>query len=214
MRSSKTACICLVALASAAISCNNSMIFNPAFINQQTGEYFPLVPQERTGFILVRGNNATTESAIEFLITVERQVASETIEGAVDIETESVRLFAPAAARANDVGILIDCPAYRIGLGENLDRPTTEPGIYVDAEAVGVGGLGVPANVNPLSSDAGNFECGDTIIFQAIEAANTVGGVKVNAYVLKGDQFSEDIIGIDTFANARSLIEEQLLEDE
>ena len=97
-------------------------LLNPAFVNQATGEVFPLVPGDRTGFILVRGVNSTSAS-VEFLITVERRVDSEDQPGVLVTETESFRLFAPAAARANDVGVLVNCPAFRIGLGENLDRP-------------------------------------------------------------------------------------------
>ena len=153
--------VCLGLFALLAVGCNNAMIFNPAFINQGSGEFFPLAPAERTDFILVRGNNSTTVP-LEFLITVERIVDSGNDDGTTEIAKESYRIFTPSDARANDMGILVDCPVYRIGLGENLDRPQTEPGVFVNATAAGVGGLGVPANVNPLNIEAGNFTCGDT----------------------------------------------------
>jgi hypothetical protein len=128
-------------------------------------------------------------------------------------ETESVRLFAPASQRANDIGELFDCPIARIGLGAVLDRTTTEPGIFVNADAVGVGGLGIPPGINPLSAAAGNFDCGDTIVFQVSERANTVGGVTVLAYVLDDDAVSTTV-AVDTFVKARSLLEEQQIENE
>ena len=115
---------------------------------------------------------------------------------------------------ANDLGVLVDCPVVRIGLGEDLNRPTTSPGVFVGAEEVGVGGIGVPANVNPLDSDAGNFDCGDTIVFQAVEANNTSGGVVVRSYVLDDEAFTTNVQGSDTFVNARSLLEETSFDDE
>ncbi len=192
----------------ATTGCNTSQFLNPALVNQSTGEVFALTPGDRSSFILVRGNNATTVP-IEFLITVERQVESADVPGTFTTQTESVRLFAPPNNRANDVGELFDCPVSRVGLGEDLDRPTTEPGIFVNAQAVGVGGLGVPPNVNPLSADADNFKCGDTIIFQVSETNNTVGGVVVQSYVLDSTRISTNVTGFDTFVNARSLLEEQ-----
>jgi hypothetical protein len=108
---------------------------------------------------------------------------------------------------------LFDCPIGRIGLGENLDRPSTEPGVFVGAEEIGVGGLGVPANVNPLSAAVGNFDCGDTIIFQASEASSAVGGVAVRSFILDDEALATEITGIDTFVNARSFLEEQQLEE-
>ena len=199
-------------LSLAAVGCNNAMIFNPAFINQGSGEFFPLAPSERTGFILVRGNNSTNK-AIEFLVTVERAVDTDD-DGTTEIVTESYRLFTPANARANDMGVLIDCPIVRVGLGENLDRPSTDPGVFINAQAAGVGGLGVPCNMNPLSADAGNFSCGDTIVFQAVEANNTVGGIRVGSFVLAAEDLATEIVGIDTFANARTLMEEQAIDDD
>jgi len=112
------------------------------------------------------------------------------------------------------VGILIDCPAVRIGLGENLDRPDTEPAVFINATDVGVGGLGVPAHVNPLDADTGNFDCGDTIIFQAVETTGTVGGVTVLSFVLDDDALASEVTGVDTFVNARTFLEEQTIEEQ
>jgi hypothetical protein len=197
----------------ALLSCSAANFLNPAFLNQETGNIFALAPGDRSNFILVRGNNATSVN-VEFLVTVERIVPSEDDPNVFVPQLESVRLFTPSGQRANDLGALFDCGVTRIGLGRVLDRPTTEPGVFVGAEAVGVGGLGIPPNINPLSAAVGNFDCGDTIVFQVAEASNTVGGVVVAAYVLDDEEFSTNVIGFDTFVAARSLLEEQQLEQD
>ncbi|GJM25232.1 MAG: hypothetical protein DHS20C16_16470 [Phycisphaerae bacterium] len=195
-------------LMSTMFGCNASLLLNPSFLNQQTGEIFPLVPGDRTGFVLVRANNSSS-AAIEFVITAERRLPSDDDPSGFTIEKETFRVLTQPQQAANDLGVLIECPIFRLGLGEDLDRPGTEPGLFVGATAVGAGGFGVPSNVNPLNSDSTNFDCGDTVVFQAREAPNTAGGVLAASFVLDDEGFSGDIIGLDTFGNARALLEEQ-----
>jgi hypothetical protein len=198
----------LMLLVSTMVGCNASLLLNPSFLNQQTGEVFPLVPGDRTGFVLVRANNSSSV-AIEFVITAERRLPSEDDPSGFTIEKQTFRVLTQPQQAANDLGVLIECPIFRLGLGEDLDRPNTEPGLFVGATAVGAGGFGVPSNVNPLNSDSTNFDCGDTVIFQAREAPNTAGGIVAASFVLDDEGFSGDIIGLDTFGNARALLEEQ-----
>lgn len=193
--------------------CSNTLLFNPAFVNQQTGDVFPLTPGNRTNFVLARANN-TTALPIEFVITAERRVASADDPDTFVTERETHRLLTQPLQSANDMGVLFDCPVSRIGLGETLDRPTTEPGIFVNAQAVGAGGFGVPPNANPLDADFGSFDCGDTIIFVASESANVAGGVIVSVFLLDDEGQPDVVRGLDTFVNARTLIEEQSFEEE
>ena len=198
----------LMLLVSTMVGCNASLLLNPSFLNQQTGEVFPLVPGDRTGFVLVRANNSSS-TAIEFVITAERRLPSDDDPSGFTIEKQTFRVLTQPQQAANDLGVLIECPIFRLGLGEDLDRPSTEPGLFVGATAVGAGGFGVPSNVNPLNSDSTNFDCGDTVVFQAREAPNTAGGIVAASFVLDDEGFSGDIIGLDTFGNARALLEEQ-----
>lgn len=192
----------------AGTGCNATLWLNPAFVNRSTGEVFPLAPGDRSGFVLVRVTNAS-DTPIEFVVTAERTEVSEDNPDETVVTAETYLLLVGTSQPANDLGVLIDCPVVRVGLGEDLDRPSTEPGMYIGAEAVGQGGFGVPSNMNPLSSEAGNFDCGDTIVFQARTAAGTAGGVVAAAFVLDDEAFSGEIVGIDTFVNARSFLEEQ-----
>lgn len=194
--------------ASLLCGCNAQLLLNPSFVNRATGEVFPLVPGAQNGFVLVRVTNASSQP-IEFVVTAERLVVSEDDPTVFTVVPQTFRLLTQTTQPANDLGVLIECPVARVGLGENLDRPTTEPGMFVGATAVGAGGFGVPANVNPLSAAAGNFTCGDTLVFQAREAAGTAGGVVAASFVLSAAAFSGEITGIDTFGNARSFLEEQ-----
>ncbi len=194
------------------LGCNASL-FNPSFVNQQTGDVYPLAPGARSSFILIRANN-TTSRAIEFVITAERQAPDPNNPDATVTELETRRVFTRPVSGANDVGVLMDCPVARIGLGEVLDQPQTEPGLFVGAQAVGAGGFGVPPNVNPLDASVGNFECGDTIVFRAAQSASVAGGVTVGAFVLDADTQPVVIRGLDTFLNARTLIEEKGTDEE
>lgn len=200
-------------LLAAQLGCSNTLIFNPSFVNQQTGDVFPLVPGDRSGFVLARANN-TTGSSIEFVITAERRVPSQDDPDTFVLERETRRVITLPQESANDMGVLFNCPLSRIGLGETLDRPNTEPGIFIGAEAVGAGGFGVPPNANPLDADAGNFDCGDTIVFVASERANVAGGVVVSIFLLDDETQPTEIRLLDTFVNARTLIEEQSFEEE
>ena len=204
----------LIALMAAAWTggCSSTLLLNPAFVNSTTGEVFPLTPGDRSGFVLVRVNN-TTQNPIEFVVTAERLVPAPDDPTVTNQVTQSFRLLTQPTAQANDLGVLLDCPVARVGLGENIDRPGTEPGLFVGATAVGAGGFGVPPNINPLSADIGNFDCGDTIVYQASEAGGAVGGVIVASFVLNAESQPAVPTGIDTFMNARSLLEEQMADN-
>jgi len=213
-RTISSACLAgLAALLVLQTGCSNTLLFNPAFVNQQTGDVFPLTPGDRTNFILARANN-TTSVPIEFVITAERRVPSPDDPETVLTQLETHRLLTQPEQSANDLGVLFDCPVARIGLGETLDRPSTEPGIFVNAQAVGAGGFGVPPNANPLDADFGSFDCGDTIIFVASESANVAGGVIVSVFLLNDSTQPTVVRGLDTFANARTLIEQQSLNEQ
>lgn len=211
----RVAILSVVAVISAGtwIGCNSTLFFNPAFVNSTTGEIFPLTPGDRAAFVLVRGNN-TSQSAIEFVVTAERLVPDDADPDVLNPVLQTFRLLTQPTAQANDMGVLLDCPVARIGLGEVIDDPTTEPGLFVGATAVGAGGFGVPPNINPLSADFGNFDCGDTIVYQASTAGGSVGGVIVAAFVLDDAGQPDPPTGLDTFVNARSLLEQQELDDE
>jgi hypothetical protein len=203
----------LLALIVASSGCSDILLFNPAFINQRTGDVFPLVPSDRAGFVLARANN-TTSVPIEFVITAERRVPSVEDPDTFVLELETRRVLTQPVQSANDMGVLFNCEIDRLGLGEILDRPTTEPGIFVNAEAVGAGGFGVPPNANPLSQDAENFDCGDTVIFVASESNSVAGGVVISIFLLDDELQPQEVRGLDTFVNARTLIEEQSFEEE
>ena len=206
-----------VALAVAGALCGcgeNATLFNPAFINYAVGGIVPLVPGSDSGFILVRVVNNTPEN-IRFVVTAQRETEITDEDGVTNIETtdETVRLQTFPAAQANEVGILYDCPVARVGLGENIDFPGTEPGLYIGAVPGEQEGFGVPGFVNPLSEAAGNFECGDTLIFDAATRSGTVGNTRVTTFVLDADEQPTEVSGPDTFNNARTVIEEYAFEE-
>ncbi len=186
-----TCLIGAVSLVAGAGGCFDPLIFNPAFVNQFEGGLFPFVPGRKNDLLLIRTVN-TTNVTMRFLVTIERtRILSSGPDGGAINESETTELFTIPGSKSNESGTLFDCsaenPISRIGLGENINRPDTEPGIFVGGVGDIEQGFGVPPNINPLSRDAGDFKCGDTVVFEAFTSANAPGGFKVRAFVLDAD---------------------------
>ena len=218
----KVALRCTV-LALASLVClgcgETGSLLNPSFANYALGGIYPVVPGASSGFVLARVINSTstpTAENIRFVVTAERQIETTDDTGETFVETiyETVRLQTYPQSRANEVGVLFDCPVTRVGLGENIDFPSTEPGLFIGAVPGEAEGYGVPGHANPLSAAAGNFQCGDTLIFEAISESGSVGNVRVTTYVLGIDAQPPQISGPDTFNNARTVIEEYRFEED
>lgn len=217
MRDHTVATIALGILLAAVGGCINpdATLFSNTFRNTVQGDVVPLAPGEPSQFVMVRLINDTADS-IEFVVTAERQILITDDEGNPVIQSsrETVRLPTFPNQRTNEIGALFDCPVTRIGLGEDIDRPATEPGMFVQP---GLGntttpGFGVPSNLLPLDSRAGNFGCGDTLILRAISRPSAVGNIQVQGFVLPWTEQPQEFIGPHTFNNARLFLEEQIPE--
>lgn len=166
-----------------------ALLLNPAFVNQiEGGVLFPLAPRPDTGLLFIRANNATTES-ITFLITVERSTLL--VEGNTTMtlsESKTTEVFTEPGSNSNDAGILFNCDENnqitRIGLGRNLNQPSTDAGLFIGGFNDVIPGFGVPGNINPLDALDGDFECGDTIVYRAIQSVNQPGGFRVQAFII------------------------------
>ena len=219
MRSSlPLACAALAVGVCVCAGCGaNATLLNPSFVNATFGGVHPLVPGANSGFVLVRVLNTDYPENIRFVVTAERQVATTDDSGVTTVATESetVRLQTFPVSLANEVGVLFECPVTRVGLGENIDFPETEAGVFIGAVPGESEGVGVPGNVNPLSVASGNFACGDTLVFEASEATEigAVGRIRVLTYVLDADEQPAEFGGADTFNNARTVIEEFSVEE-
>lgn len=208
--------VCLGVLAfGTLLGCGQSTgLFNPSFVNFAVGGVFPLVPGEENRFVLVTVVNSTSGSplpqSIRWVVTAEQQVetAGDDDVVTVAIEPRTVRLQTTPEQLANQVGVLFECPVERVGLGVNIDFPASEPGLFVGAVTGGAEGFGVPGNVNPLDVAAGNFQCGDTVIFQASYLAGTVGNVTVGSFVLDASGQAAQVRGPDTFTQVRTVVDE------
>ncbi|MFQ5462513.1 MAG: hypothetical protein ACE5E5_07785 [Phycisphaerae bacterium] len=200
---------------------NAASFFNPAFVNTLSGNAFPLTPGPGAAFVLVLCVNETNQNA-EFLVTIEREVLQTDNDGIFLFEPDGTpvtrtelqrkRLQTLANAPANELGVLFDCsvsPVKRVGLGEDLLR--TDAAVFVaGGGAAGVPGFGIPAgDLNPLSLEAGNFNCGDTIVFQAFENRGVAGGVSIQSFVLSGLGRPESFSGPNTFVNFATILESE-----
>ena len=203
-----------------------SGVFNPAFTNTLVGGQFPLTPGPAASAMLVRVVNETTLNA-EFIVTVEKAVIQrdETGNPIVDEnnnvvlrpQRQTVRLSTLAIEPANELGVLFSCleePINIIGLGETL-QPNDIAVFVGGTGAGGAGGVGIPAaSINPLVRQEGNFACGDTVIFRAIEAPGITGGVAVQSFLLPGFEQPEAFNGPSTFLNWEEFLQSQTREDE
>lgn len=203
-----------------------SGLFNAAFVNTVVGGGFPLTPGPLAPFVLVRVVNDTGQNA-EFIVTVERIVIETDDDGnflfeadgtpVTRVERETKRLATFPGIRVNDLGVLFDCrdsPVTKVGLGENL-LPGDAAVFIGGGGPAGAAGFGIRAeNLNPLSLEAGNFNCGDTVIFQAFQAIGVAGGVRLQAFVLPGSEQPGEFRGPSTFENFSQVIESQVRETE
>lgn len=203
-----------------------SGVFNPAFVNSVSGGVFPIAPGPGADFVLVRGLNVTGQN-VEFIVTIERDELVLDDGGNAQVDDggnfitrsirETVNLQTGPVGSSTDSGTLFPCdvsPVTIVGLGEDL--LPTDAAIFVGgAGAGGQAGFGVTASgLNPLTLEAGNFACGDTIIFQAFQSVGVPGGIAIQAFLLEGSSQPSEFSGPDTFVNYQRFIESQEPEDE
>lgn len=210
----------------AAACGSTATLFNPAFINTLSGGQVPVTPGPGAAFVLVRVVNETAQ-VVEFVVTIEREVLVVDENGNFQRDEEgnfitrpkreTVNLTTNPTGLATDMGVLFPCgesPVTVVGLGENL--LPTDAAVFVGGEgAGGATGFGVPAgNLYPLLLEVGNFNCGDTIIFQAFVSTGVAGGVSLLSYLLPGSEQPNIFRGPDTFVNLEHFIESQVSEEE
>lgn len=203
-----------------------SGVFNPAFINSTVGGVFPITPGPGADFVFVRGLNETGQT-VEFIITIEREVLVLDDDGnpqqddagnfVTRPERQTVNLVTAATGDASSAGVLFECaesPVTIVGLGEDL--LPGEAVIFVGgAGAGGATGFGVASDdLNPLSLEAGNFACGDSIIFRAFQSAGVPGGVAIDTFLLAGFDQPSEFSGPDTFVNYQRFLDAQAPEEE
>lgn len=221
----KVACVVLTILVLAGTGCGLD-VFNSAFINTLIGGQVPVTPGPVAAFVFVRCVNETDQS-VEFIVTIERNVLVTDEEGNYQLdedgnpitrtERETVRLMTLAEGNARELGTLFPCgesPVTHVGLGENL--LPTDAAIFVGGQGTGgVGGFGVPAgDLYPLQYEAGNFHCGDTIIFRAYRVVGIAGGTALQALLLRGSDQPSSYGGPSTFENLEQFLESQVRETE
>jgi hypothetical protein len=201
-------------------------LFNPAFINTLSGGQVPVTPGPGAAFVLVRVLNETAQT-VEFIVTVEREVLVVDEDGNFQVDEEGnfitrpVRRTIPLDTNpdglATDVGVLLPCdesPVTVIGLGEDL-LPTDAAVFVGGGGAGGAEGFGVPVgNLNPLLLEDGNFNCGDTVIFQAYTSTGVAGGVGLQTFLLPGAEQPSVFRGPDTFVNLANFLQSQAPEEE
>ncbi len=208
-------------------SADASSFFNPAFINTFWGGQFPLTPGPGAAYVLVRVVNETNQQ-VEFIVTIEREVLAVNEDGEFfqdesgnwvtnKVQEEPVSIQTTATGQSTEGGVLFPCsdsPVTVVGLGEDL--LPTDSAVFVDGDgAGGAAGFGVPVgNLNPLTLESGNFNCGDTIIYQAFISTGQVGGVGLAVYLLPGSEQPDEFTGPDTFVNLEDYLLAQSGDDD
>ena len=206
--------------------CGTATIFNPAFINTAFGGFVPVTPGPGAAFVFIRCLNETLQPA-DFIVTIQRSVLVVDDAGNFQVdeqgdfitrpERETVRLTTAATGLARELGVLFPCnvsPVTHMGLGENL-LPTDAAVFIGSGGAGGAAGFGVAAgDLNPLQLEAGNFNCGDTIIFRAFRSSGVAGGVRLQSLLLEDSNQPSVFQGPDTFVNLEQFLQSQIREDE
>ena len=204
----------------------SAVVLNPAFLNTVVGGVVPITPGPGADFVLVRGHNDTNQP-IEFIVTIEREVLVLDDNGNVQFDDlgnfvtqsvrQTVRLNTFPGGLTNDLGVVFACdqsPVTLIGLGGNL-LPTDAAVFVGGGGAAEIEGFGVTAgNLNPLSLAEGNFNCGDTIIFEALQDSRVPGGVALLAFLLPGSEQPSEFQGPNTFVNLEQFAESQVREND
>jgi len=200
---------------------SNVTLFNSAFLQTFVGGQVPVTPGPPAAFVLVRGVNSTNQN-VEFIVTIEKDALVLNADGTyaqdangnyvTQTERKTVSLLTAPNGLGSDLGTVFDCslePVTVVGLGANL--LPTDAAIFVGGGGAGTStGFGVTApNLNPLRLAIGNFNCGDTIIYQAYNATGVSGGVKVQAFLLPGSEQPSSFTGPSTFVNLRNYIDSQ-----
>jgi len=214
-------------LLSLVAACDSTAsVLNPAFINTLSGGETPVTPGPGAAFVLVRVVNDTLQ-VVEFVVTIERILLVVDDDGnfqqdeqgnfVTRTERKTVNVDTAATGQATEMGVLFSCspsPVTVVGLGANL--LSTDSAIFVGGEgAGGAAGFGVPVgDLYPLLLEVGNFNCGDTIIYQAFVNTGVVGGVSLASYLLPGSEQPDEFRGPDTFVNLENFIESQISENE
>jgi len=219
-------CGALGLLALAAACGSTATVFNSAFLNELYGGQVPVTPGPGAAFVLVRALNET-DQAVEFIVTIEREVLVPDENGDFQQDDqgnwvtlplrETLSLDTSATSQASQGGVLFPCspsPVTVVGLGEDL-QPTDAAVFVGGAGAGGAAGFGVPAgSLNPLQWSAGNFDCGDTIIYRAFLSSGVVGGIGLQVYLLPGSEQPDIFNGPDTFVNLANYLDTLVPVDE
>lgn len=220
----KVAAFAAGVLVALGIGCGG--LFNPAFVNTISGGQFPITPGPGADFVMVRGVNETGQN-VEFIVTIERDELVLDDDGNAQVDEggnfitrsirETVSLQTGPLGSAAESGTLFPCdvsPVTIVGLGEEL--LPTDAAIFVGGGgAGGQAGFGVTAsNLNPLTLEAENFGCGDTIVFRAFQSVGVPGGIAIQAFLLDGTTQPSVFAGPNTFVNYQAFLESQMREDE
>lgn len=222
----KSAVTLLLGAGLALSGCGIQSALNPAFVNTVQGGVVPVTPGPNAAFVLVLGVNESPQT-VEFVVTIEREVFQLDDKGVALVDengnpiTQSERtttnLFTQPNSGANQTGTLFPCspsPVTLVGLGENL-QPTDRHIRVGGTGSIGIPGTGVTIpGLSPLSLAAGNFNCGDTIMYQAFQDTSVAGNVNVLTFLLPGSEQPSDFSGPDTFANLADFIQANLRDEQ
>ncbi len=213
-------CACLT-IGLLLTGCGLGTIFNAAFVNTVFGGVVPVTPGPPASFVLVRAINGTDQN-VEFIVTIEIDELQRNPDGSFQVDNEgnfitvltreTVSLTTFPNGTARELGVLFPCgesPITLIGLGENL-LPTDSAAFVGGQGQAGAGGFGISASqINPLSLAAGNFNCGDTVIFRAFSSTGISGGVALESLLLPGSEQPSLFPGPSTFVNFEQILAAQ-----
>jgi hypothetical protein len=154
------------------------------------GPSVPVAPGD-TPFVLVRCVNASSQFTVEFLIEVDTPLAEQ---GA---PTGGELTVSPGG----NSGQVFQCPVDRITLGSFTD----EGAVGYRTSFPGGPQIDLVWDQDPLVSGF-SYNCGDTVVFMAVDNTNMPGGVEIVAGLIGGADQTGPFSGPDTYENLLQLL--------
>jgi hypothetical protein len=164
-----------------SVNCINPDLVNTA----SSGSVIPLAPTAANDFVMVQFVN-NSSFFIDALVTVD---VPDTAAMTNDLET----LFGNVRPNGGDAAVILRCPVDRVGLGDLDDLSSIG---FRTALTPGANKAGVAWGNTPLVSGF-NFVCGDTILLVAINDANAIGAVRIDAGIISGA--AQPVPSVNTF---------------
>lgn len=181
----------LGAAMAAAVLLPQATCINPELVNTVSGgAVVPAAPGAEEFVVIQLINNSNF--FLDALVSVDVPDPGSLI---ADIRS----VFENIRPQGGDAAVVLRCPVDRVGLGSLSDPSSSGFRVGIAPQ----GKIGVAWGETPLVAGF-NYDCGDTVLFVAINDATASGGVRIDAGVVSGA--AQPVPAIDTFGTLEAVL--------